>query len=166
MIDTQVLTTDDWPLWRALRLAALADAPYAFAARLADWQGEGDREERWRARLAIPGSRQLVARLDGEPAGMASGVPGPQDDAVEVISLWVRPEARGKGVADHLLHRLEEWAAQSAGARRLHLSVSPDNRAALALYERNGFRDTKEPGDPLPDGRTHLVLAKALGGTR
>lgn len=39
----------------------------------------------------------------------------------------------------------------------------PDNRAAIALYERHGFKDTGEPGDLLPDGvRRELVMAKAL----
>ncbi|MBU7600615.1 hypothetical protein JGS22_024025 [Streptomyces sp. P38-E01] len=43
---------------RLLRLAALAEAPYAFGTTLAQWQGEGDRPDRWRARLATPGSRR------------------------------------------------------------------------------------------------------------
>ena len=69
MIELRVLTPDDWRAWRRLRLAALAEAPYAFGSRLADWQGDGDREERWRARLGIPGSFNVIAVLDGEPAG-------------------------------------------------------------------------------------------------
>ena len=65
MIELRVLTPDDWRTWRRLRLAALAEAPYAFGSRLADWQGDGDREERWRARLGIPGSFNVVAVLGG-----------------------------------------------------------------------------------------------------
>ncbi|MFD0888199.1 GNAT family N-acetyltransferase, partial [Streptosporangium algeriense] len=70
MIELRVLGADDWPLWRELRLAALAEAPAAFGAKLADWQGEGDREDRWRGRLEIPGSHNVVAVLDGVPAGI------------------------------------------------------------------------------------------------
>ena len=102
MIELRVLTPDDWRAWRQLRLAALAEAPYAFSSRLADWQGDGDREERWRARLEIAGSYNVVAVLDGEPAGMASGVPAGEGVA-ELISMWVSPAARGHGVGDHLV---------------------------------------------------------------
>ena len=63
-----MLTPGDWAVWRELRLAALAEAPYAFGSRLSDWTGEGDREERWQARLAIPGSFNVVAVMDGRPA--------------------------------------------------------------------------------------------------
>jgi hypothetical protein len=75
VIELRVLTPDDWPAWRELRLAALAEPPCAFGSRLADWQGDRDREQRWRDRLGIPGSYNVIAVLDGQPAGMASGVP-------------------------------------------------------------------------------------------
>ncbi|TDC06756.1 GNAT family N-acetyltransferase, partial [Streptomyces sp. 8K308] len=95
MIELRELGEDDWRVWRELRLAALAEAPYAFGTRLAEWQGEGDREERWRARLAIPGAADFVALVDGGPAGTASGVPG--DEGPEVLSVWVAAAARGRG---------------------------------------------------------------------
>jgi hypothetical protein len=66
VIELRVLTPDDWPSWRELRLAALAEAPYAFGSRLADWQGDHDREQRWRDRLGIPGSYNVIAVLDGQ----------------------------------------------------------------------------------------------------
>jgi hypothetical protein len=72
VIELRVLTPDDWPAWRELRLAALAEAPHAFGSRLADWQGDGDREQRWRDRLGIPGSYNVIAVLDGRPAWPAA----------------------------------------------------------------------------------------------
>jgi ribosomal protein S18 acetylase RimI-like enzyme len=162
VIEMRVLTPDEWPLWRGLRLAALAEAPYAFGSRLADWQGDGDRGERWRARLAMPGSHNLVAVLDGRPVGMASGVPTTDDGVVELISMWVAPGARGRGVGDRLVAAVEHWARQ-VHARTVRLAVVPDNGSAIALYRRNGFTGTGQRGDLMSDGvRREHVMAKTL----
>jgi ribosomal protein S18 acetylase RimI-like enzyme len=161
VIELQVLTPDDWRTWRRLRRAALAEAPYAFGSRLADWQGDGDREERWRARLGIPGSFNVVAMLDGKPAGMASGVAA-GEDAAELISMWVSPAARGHGVGDDLVRAVTRWA-QLAGSQVLRLAVAPGNENAAALYRRNGFHLTGELGDLMPDGvRREHIMAKDL----
>lgn len=161
MITLQPLTPDDWPVWRELRLAALADAPDAFCARLADWQGEHDREERWRGRLSIPGAHDVVASLDGTPAGMASGVPSNEHGAVELISMWVAPGARGHGVGDALIGEVERLA-RSTGATVLWLLVMEHNATATALYRRNGFEPTGEVVVDAASGRRELVLAKPL----
>lgn len=161
MIELQVLTADDWTVWRELRIAALTDAPDAFGSRLADWQGEGDREERWRGRLSIPGSHHLAAVLDGKPVGMISGVPGPDRGVVKLISMWVSKDARGQGVGDHLLGAVEQRARRT-GADALQLAVRPGNGNAIALYRRNGFRDTGPVGEVLPDGRREHVMVKRL----
>ncbi|WP_328710440.1 GNAT family N-acetyltransferase [Microbispora hainanensis] len=102
MIELRVLYEDDWPIWRELRLAALAEAPYAFGSTLSEWQGEGDREERWRARLAMPGSHNVIATIDDRPVGMAAGIPAETADEAELISFWVSPSVRGKGVGEPL----------------------------------------------------------------
>ncbi|MFE4057675.1 GNAT family N-acetyltransferase [Streptomyces sp. NPDC059096] len=159
MVRLRVLTTSDWPLWREVRLAALEDAPYAFKSRLGDWHSGG--EERWRARLALPGACHVVALLDGRAAGMASGLPG-ERDVCELRSVWVGPHARGLGVGDRLIAAVRVWA-RASGATALRLAVFPDNEAALALYRRNGFVATGEPGDLLPDGVTReLVMVNGL----
>jgi ribosomal protein S18 acetylase RimI-like enzyme len=160
VIELRVLTPDDWRTWRRLRLAALAEAPYAFSSRLADWQGDGDREERWRARLGIPGSFNVVAVLYGEPAGLASGVPA-GEGAAELISMWVSPAARGHGVGDRLVQAVARWARQ-AGSQVLRLAVAQDNENAAGLYRRNGFQLTGELGDPMPDGHRERIMAKDL----
>ncbi|MEU0695466.1 GNAT family N-acetyltransferase [Streptomyces niveus] len=159
MVRLRVLTTNDWPLWRETRLAALTESPHAFKSRLADWHRGG--EERWRARLETPGTYNVVASLNGRPAGMASGVPG-EDGVCELRSVWVGPGARGLGVADRLIAAVETWARRS-GATTLRLAVIPGNDPAVALYRRNGFVLTGERGDLLPDGlTTEQVMTKPL----
>jgi ribosomal protein S18 acetylase RimI-like enzyme len=162
VIEIRRLSPDDWALWRTLRLAALEEAPDAFGSQLADWQGEGDREERWRSRLGIPGSYNIVAMLDDQAVGMASCVPTADDGVVELISMWVSPTARGRGVGDALLCAVERWG-QSVGAQALRLDVADGNYAASRLYQRNGFRYTGELGDLMADGiRRERVMAKDL----
>jgi ribosomal protein S18 acetylase RimI-like enzyme len=147
VIEVQELTPDDWQLWRAMRRAALAEAPAAFGSTLAEWSGPGDTEERWRARLSgVP--LNLVLTVDGEPAGMVSATAPSDDGTVELISLWVAPSARGHGVADAAISRVAEWARAEHGAEVV-LSVRADNHPAIALYRRHGFVDVgPSPDDP------------------
>lgn len=134
MIEIRAIGADDWRTWRDLRLAALADAPEAFGSRLADWRDAS--EQRWRDRLSSAGTN-LIAYLDGVPAGMASGFRG-EGPVAELISMYVAPFARGRGVGDRLITAVAEWAGAD-GATALHLAVKADNERAAAAYRRNGF---------------------------
>ncbi|MFC0004129.1 GNAT family N-acetyltransferase [Micromonospora siamensis] len=156
MIELRELTPEDWALWRELRLAALAEAPHAFGSRLADWRDAG--EDQWRGRLALVGSVNLVALLDGVPVGMASGVPGDGGRTADLISMWVAPAGRGRGVGDALVDAVESWARRTS-ASTLELSVRVENAPAVALYARHGFTDTGRA----PAGEaTEKILAKSL----
>lgn len=100
--------------------------------------------------------------IDDQPVGMASGVPASNDSDAELISMWVAPTARGRGVGDILVQQVERWA-RNTGARILRLDVSDGNRAASDLYQRNGFDYTGEQGDLMADGvRWERVMAKQL----
>ncbi|MDQ0822337.1 ribosomal protein S18 acetylase RimI-like enzyme [Arthrobacter sp. V4I6] len=161
-IELRTMAADDWRAWRSVRLAALTDAPGAFGSRLQDWSDAP--EDRWRERLSIPGAIDLLAfDADGNaPVGMATGVPDEDNDSrAELISMWVDPAVRGRGVATLLITAIARWAA-SAGAPTLTLSVMPDNVAARRTYERNGFTVSHEPGDLLQGGRRELVMLRDL----
>lgn len=116
-----------------MRLDALAEAPHAFGTKLADWQGEGDVEERWRRRLADV-DLNLLAEYGGKPAGIVSGQLS-ENDVVQLLSMYVAPFARGRGVGDELVRAVVRWA----GHRRVLLRVFEGNRPAEELYRRNGF---------------------------
>ncbi|MBU0689897.1 MAG: GNAT family N-acetyltransferase [Gammaproteobacteria bacterium] len=53
--------------------------------------------------------------------------------SVSVLHTW-----QGKGIADSLL-KLCLAHAEKTGMRRIDLEVAADNKAAIALYKRNGF---------------------------
>jgi GNAT superfamily N-acetyltransferase len=161
VIRLQALTADDWRLWRELRLQALAQDPDAFGARLADWQGAGDREERWRGRLSIRGGHDVIAWCGEQPCGMASGVPDGRDQWIVLISMWVAPTARGHGVGDALVAEIVRWA-RDVGSAGVRLDVAEGNQAARRLYERHGFQLTGEVGDLMPDRVTRELVMTLL----
>ena len=88
------------------------------------------------ARVFQSGVLFFVARLEGEAVG-CGGVAF-DDGFAEVKRMYVRPIARGRGVARALLRRLEREAA-SRGVTRLTLETGDAQEAALRLYERAGF---------------------------
>ena len=131
----------DWATVRDVRLAALADAPDAFASTLAGEAGQP--EAQWRARIAdLP---WFLGFRDGQPAGLIAALPpryGPgQDPNWHLVSMWVSPDARGAGLADLLVGAVTEHARQ-AGADRVTLWVTVGNGRARAFYRRMGFAPT------------------------
>jgi GNAT superfamily N-acetyltransferase len=152
-------------VWRRLRLTALAESPHAFGARLADWQGDGDREDRWRQWLSRPNSVTVVAVANGEPTGMACGVCADSCDIADVYAMWVAPKARRGGAGAALIAAVEAWAG-GLGVRTLRLQVADGNAAAAAFYARVGFTDTGRTGEPMPDGRGTRHLSKPITSSR
>jgi len=148
VIEVLELSPGEWRRWRELRLAALADAPAAFGSTLSEWTGAGDTGQRWRARLAAV-ALNVVLTLDDKPAGMVSATAPGRDGAIELISMWVSPFARGHGVGDAAIGRVLTWAHAEQGGAPVVLSVKTHNEPAIQLYQRHGFTDAgPSPDDP------------------
>jgi len=83
-------------------------------------------------------------------------------DEAEILTLAVRPAARGAGLGGRLAGQGAVRAAQ-AGATRIFLEVAEDNAAARALYDRAGFRQIGCRRGYYDGGRTDaLVLERDL----
>ncbi len=143
------LVPGDWSALRQVRLAALADAPYAFSSTLEREAGLDER--RWRQRIAS--SAYFMAWLDGEPTGLAAGFREPDLAAAwQLGAMWVSPQARGRGLADGLVEAVCACALES-GAARIVLWVTDVNARAQAFYRRlgfasNGTRQLVRPQEP------------------
>ncbi len=131
-------TLADWPTLKALRLAALLDAPKAFGISHA--QVANDSDEQWQARAsAQAGPTFFLAYDHAQAIGLVGGVVHPQTQAYNLIAMWVAPAARGSTAASSLVQAVINHADQ-LGHRRVVLSVSPTNERASRLYQRMGFR--------------------------
>lgn len=80
-----------------------------------------------------------LAESAGEIVGCVALRPLPQiEGACEVKRLYVRPEHRGKQIADKLMEALHVFAAQ-LGYEWCYLDTKDDLQAAIRLYERLGY---------------------------
>jgi ribosomal protein S18 acetylase RimI-like enzyme len=146
-------SASEWARTRAIRLAALADAPDAFGSTLA---GEADRDEAfWRRRLLRADAVTMIATLDGRDAGLVVVAPEDEDATIAgIYSVWVAPFARGRGVGDAIMTAAID-DARRRGFRRVVLEVGEHNAPAQALYARHGFVATGLRSH-LPAPREHI----------
>jgi len=131
------LTAQDWRHLRDARLAALAEAPYAFGSTLA--REEAFTDETWRERAGS--GRTFAAWADGTITGLATGFPEETGPGWHLVGMWVSPQHRGQGVADQLVGAVCDLARQS-GAAWVTLWVTDVNGRARAFYRRLGFEPT------------------------
>jgi GNAT superfamily N-acetyltransferase len=100
--------------------------------------------EQW-CRELLTDPRALVLVVSG-PDGVAGHLVGSFSDPsemwtgarAELVSMYVRPDLRGRGVGGRLVDTFAEWA-RGRGAERLTVSAYATNAAALALYQSRGF---------------------------
>jgi ribosomal protein S18 acetylase RimI-like enzyme len=186
MVLVRETVIDDWQALRDIRLEALRDAPYAFGSSYEreaafgepDWlrriarggnflafipeasASEASASEASASEASASEARASEARAS-EPAGLIGGYPETAD-IVELVSMYVRPKARGRGVGEALVAAVFAWA-QARGAKTVHLWVTESNEPARALYERCGFSLTGErqplPSDPSLD---EIAMARPL----
>jgi GNAT superfamily N-acetyltransferase len=119
--------------------------------------------------LDPPTGTFLVARRDGEAVACGAvrrwvphvdGVD--QDPAVaEVKRMYVRPDARGRGLSRLLLAALEE-AARDLGYAVVRLETGGPQHEAVALYESSGYRRIPAYGRYAASPLT-MCFEKALG---
>jgi ribosomal protein S18 acetylase RimI-like enzyme len=170
---------DDWRALRRIRLAALTEAPYAFGSTLG---GAIDRpEQHWRARITA--SPQFIAWMGTEPVGLAAALAeppehgGPAGDYAgpergagasgnwQLVSMWVSPRARGRGIADRLVAAVGD-CARADGAECLTLWVADASARARAFYRRTGFRSTGRRQLVRPEEPDHWEEEQALDLSR
>jgi ribosomal protein S18 acetylase RimI-like enzyme len=142
----EVLTENEGPRLRDIRLAALQEYPSAF---LSSYEREAAYDEaRWAQEVAsgewnvmLAGDKEVglvsVTRVEGMPA---------QECYLE--SLWVAPGFRRSGVGSMLLGTVLQHL-RSRDVHTVWLYILNGNEAARAFYQRFGFWSTNER-NPLP----------------
>ena len=151
MIRFEQLTQADGPRLQSIRLRALQDAPDAFGTTFEDASKNG--AEVWAKQLAelptfvaVEGTRDVAmvrCARDRETS-----------DTAWLISMWVAPEFRRRGIGSALVDLVVAWAREN-GIGRLVLDVADVNAQAIALYGTKGFKPNGKSGS-MPSPRQHI----------
>ncbi|MDG6100871.1 GNAT family N-acetyltransferase [Dactylosporangium aurantiacum] len=154
----RAVRADDWPLVKELRLAALQDpvAPIAFLDTYDRSVAQPD--SFWQGRTADAAEGRTVRQFIGEdgagrwlgsvtvlvePAGVQDYFGHtPEVAQTHVVGVFVRPEARGTGLAAALFEAALAWSWELSEPKvdRVRLYVHEDNARAQAMYAKAGFR--------------------------
>ncbi|GAA1533948.1 GNAT family N-acetyltransferase [Streptomyces albidochromogenes] len=147
----------EWARVRELRLAALRDPLASIAFLETHEKAAAQPESFWAERTDRAaegvGVRRFVAEAaDGRWVGSVSALVeragsdevfggAPTVDQVHLVGVFVRPEARGTGVAQELFRAALEWSWGLTEPRveRVRLYVHERNGRAQALYGKAGF---------------------------
>ncbi len=149
---------DDWARLRDIRLRSLADAPHAFSSSFAEQKTYPDTWWQERARDLGTDAAGFAAVDGGRWIGLVRVYREADDrSAAQLISMWVDPAARGRGIGCALVERALEWARDN-GVTRVHLWVTESNEPALRLYEARGFERTGQR-QPLPSDPSRIEIA-------
>ena len=102
----------------------------------------------------------LTIKDDERTAGYSLMVPI-SDSSLSLMSLLIGKLFQGRGLGKQLMQQ-SIVVAHSLSYQQLELSVSPDNKSAIALYENFGFKPTKMLTDYLGPGEDRLLMTLSL----
>src|SRR5690606_10813345 len=79
-----------------------------------------------------------------------------------LYSICTLKEYQGYGLASKLIRRLEELAADEEDCAYMRLEVKANNKSAIKLYEKLGYRKFTEKEDYYDDGQKALCFEKQV----
>lgn len=142
MVEIRHVRPHDWESLKAIRLYALRDSPDAFCTTYEEAVAYDD--DVWIRRASVlpqeGASVSLLAFDSAEAVGMAVGIRC-DDGALNVVSMFVTPHHRGRGIARDLLGMVEVWGREQ-GADRAVLDVEAANERATTFYASLGYVPT------------------------
>lgn len=136
------LTPSRWREYKTLRLHAIMQDPYAFGRTYEEDAMLPDNVWKQRLKEDSKTGYMLFAERSGILVGMAGALLDEgsiNQHRARIISVYVLPEARSKGIGTLLLKTLLEKLTSNTQITIAYLTVNQRQEAAVKLYESMGF---------------------------
>jgi ribosomal protein S18 acetylase RimI-like enzyme len=151
--EIRLLTPGEAALYRDIRLEGLKRDPDAFSST---FERENTMPLKWFEERIVNGN-VFGAFAGSELIGVAGYWRHEGTKVRHKAGLWgmyVRPAARGSGLAERLVEAVADHAF--GRVELLQLSVASDNEAAIRLYRKAGFSEYGREMKALKDGERYL----------
>jgi ribosomal protein S18 acetylase RimI-like enzyme len=141
-----ILAPERWEEYKELRLQALSNDPEALA--IAKEDEESKPESYWREKLVVAQNKRETLLFFAEQEGKLVGTVGAAREyqdvtycrhLVSITGMYVAPQIRGQGVGSLLMQTVLSELEKHSTATVAMLWVTATKKAAIALYEKNGF---------------------------
>ena len=157
MHSIQLLSPEQWKIFKEIRLEALRKSPNSFGStfEIESFFTQND----WINKLKNTKDLHLVALSDNfKPIGLI--ILKPYQEQVGIFGTYVNPTFRGRGIASDLMHAVIEYAIKKCFSEII-LDVYDQNTPAIELYKRKGFIFTGVK-TTLPSPRKHIIKHQML----
>ena len=126
------LSEDSWLRFKTIRLKGLLEDPLAFGG---NYEEELHFDEaQWRNST----SNMWFALIDDRIVGMIGLIKDINSSNGQLISFWVEPSYRRKGIGKALVFAIQEYARNNS-MEKLFLFVTVTQETSIRLYEKMGF---------------------------
>lgn len=133
------LPSSRWQDYKQLRLEALANSPQSFLSTTEETLAEPDTE--WQNKIH---TMFFAVTDDDKLVGMAGWYRDSRKKLyhiANIVSVYVNPEYRGKGVGKDLLVAVMNDSKSQPGVTKLQLGVMTSQESANRLYTSLGFKN-------------------------
>lgn len=140
------IVSEDWQLYRTLRLDALLESPAAFATIFEEERSQSDDD--WISKVShfalSEKQRMFVAKTEDRMVGMLGVLFDPRHKRrhiATVVSVYITQDFRGKGISKKLMATMLEDVQKVPYIHKVKLMVNPKQTEAIGLYKVFGFHE-------------------------
>lgn len=139
------ISSDDWGEYKKLRLQSQQTDPQAFGGSYEDEISMSDDAWKEKIKELLDYGETLFAREDEKAVGMVRITFERKEKfkhIAHLMAFYVNPDYRGKDIGKTLLQEALKEIQLHPEIIKIKLCVNPEQKAAMKLYERFGFKIT------------------------
>lgn len=156
------LSSDDWQIYRDIRLEALTKNPEFFSPSRDETKFT---ESDWKERLSNKNAASFGLFANGVTIGLTGIVRegnNPEATSAHLVSSYIKQQYRRLGLSKQFYNARFEWAKNQKNIKMLILEHRDDNLPSQMAHQKFGFQLVETKEQTWPDGQVRPSLKYQL----